>query len=226
MPGSTAEWVLTWPYHGRCTLRLVPSTHAAVIVPCGDLGPVFAAGVELSTHGDQGVILVDPLTGAVRRLHPTYAYNPVGHGLAVEGVAFEVPSMLSLVNLTTGTRRRLRWPSTFHSGINVFPAPHGPLVAVQFVDPAYTAGKQTIRQATDLWVLNTRTGGFTHVPGFPILEQLQSSGVAWTADNRLVVVAQGGGRTTIGVWRPGQRTLPVRTVPALNGYPQFVPLAS
>jgi hypothetical protein len=139
-------------------------------------------------------------------------------------VAFEAPLRLSLVNLTTGTRHRLRWPSIFHFGIQVIPEPTGPLVAVEFVDPTYTTGKQPMRQATDIWLLNTRSGNFTHVPGFPILERLQSSGVAWTADNRLVIVAQGGGRTAIGVWRPGQRTLPVRTVPGLGGYPQFVPL--
>lgn len=79
-------------------------------------------------------------------------------------------------------------------------------------------------------MLNPRTGGFTHVPGFPVLEALKASAVAWTADDRLVVVAQGGaltqpgGRTVVGVWSPGQRTVPVRTLPALNGYSQFVPL--
>jgi hypothetical protein len=226
VPGSSAEWVLTWPRHGHCTLRLVPSTHAAVIVPCGDLGAALPNGVALWTDSDQRSVLVNPLTGAVTgHLNAGYAYNLVGHGLAVEGTPYGSPTSLSLVNLATGNRLRLGWPSSLHFGYQVFPAPRGPLVAVEFADPAYPPPpRQTISQAADIWLLNTRTGSFTHVPGFPILEPLKASGIAWTADDRLVVVAEGGGRTTIGVWRPGQHTLAVRRVPALNGYSEFVPL--
>jgi hypothetical protein len=72
-------------------------------------------------------------------------------------------------------------------------------------------------------VLNTRDGHLTHLPGFPSLEAIKLSGIAWTPDGSLVVVAQER-HTVLGLWRPGQRTLHVRTVPALNGYSQFVPL--
>ena len=41
---------------------------------------------------------------------------------------------------------------------------------------------------------------------------------------RDIIVAQGGGRTSIGVWRPGQPAVVVRTVPSLDGYADFVPL--
>jgi hypothetical protein len=80
-------------------------------------------------------------------------------------------------------------------------------------------------------MLDPHTGTFTHVPGFPILESVKQSAVAWTADDRLVIVARGGAftqpqaRTVIGLWRPGQRTIHLRSLPALNGYSQFVPLA-
>ncbi len=228
VPGSTAEWVLTWPRHGPCALRLVPSTHPAVHVPCGDLGPAFPNGVALWTDSDQRSVLVNPLTGAVTgQLNTGYAYDLVGHGLSVEGAPYASPTSLSLVNLATGRRLRLGWPSILHFGYQVFPAPRGPLVAVEFADPAYPPPpRDTIAQAADIWLLNTRTGSFTHVPGFPILEGLKVSGIAWTADDRLVVVAEGGGRTTIAVWRPGQHALAVRRVPALNGYSRFVPLVS
>jgi hypothetical protein len=63
------------------------------------------------------------------------------------------------------------------------------------------------------------------VPGFPILEHLKFSGITWTSDHRLVVVAQGGGRTAIGVWRPGSARLPVGTAPRLPGYSQLVSLS-
>jgi hypothetical protein len=75
-----------------------------------------------------------------------------------------------------------------------------------------------------VWLLDTRTARLEHVPGFPILEHLKFSGLAWTADGRLVVVAQGGGRTALGLWRPGERTLRVRPLPALEGFSTFVPL--
>jgi hypothetical protein len=99
----------------------------------------------------------------------------------------------------------------------VFPEPDGSLVAVEFADPSYGGS-----QAGDVWLLNLRTGAFTHVPGFPILEHLKFSDIAWTSDHRLVVVAQGNTRTAIGVWQPGSTQLRVRTVPQLAGYSQFV----
>jgi hypothetical protein len=237
VPGSTAEWVLRWPHHGRCTLHLVPSAHPAVTVPCGNLGQAFPSGVTLWTDHDQRAILVNPSTGAVNgALNPAFRYDPIGDGLAIEGTPAADPRSLSLVSLTTGTRRVLGWPSRLHFGYQVFPDPAGPSVAIEFADPAYTPivrdspTQQTIGQASDIWLLNTRTATLTHVPGFPILVRLKQSGIAWTADGRLVIAARGGGfaqpetRTVIGVWRPGQPTLRVGRLPALNGYSQFVPL--
>ncbi len=228
LPGSTAEWVLRWPHHGACTLRELPGAHPALRVPCGDLGPAFPRGVALWTDGDQRSVLINPRTGKVTgALNGGYAYDLIGHGLAIEGAPYVGPTSLSLVNLTTGRRLRLGWPSTLHFGYEVHPAPHGPLVAVEFADPAYPPPpRATVSQAADIWLLNTRTGSFTHVPGFPILEPLKFSGIAWTADDRLVVVAERGRLTTLALWRPGQHALAVRRVPALKGYSQFVPLVS
>ena len=207
-------------------------------VPCGDLGGVYANGIAIWTHHDQVGILVDPQTGAVLgHLDATRRYDPVGHGLAVEGPSTGSGS-LSLVSVTTGKRRALGWPSRLRFSYQLFPDPSGPFVAIEFADPAYPGyrvpiGKnpQTVGQAADLWLLDTSTGTLTHTPGFPILELLKQSGIAWTADGRLVVAARGGGfsqstrRTAIGVWRPGQRTPRVGTLPPLDGYTQFVPLA-
>lgn len=84
------------------------------------------------------------------------------------------------------------------------PEPNGPLVAIQFADPAYPPPpRQTIAQASDIWLLNTLTGTLSHLPGFPILNYLMASGIAWTRTDRLVVVAEGDRRTAIAVWRPG-----------------------
>ncbi|MGH2896599.1 MAG: hypothetical protein ACRDPM_25480, partial [Solirubrobacteraceae bacterium] len=127
--------------------------------------------------------------------------------------------------LVTGHRLRLGWPSTLHFGYQVFPAPHGPLVAIEFADPAYPPPpQQTVAQAADVWVLNTVTGKLVHLPGFPSLMYIKVSGIAWADANQLVIAAAGSRRTAIAIWSPGQRTLHVGTVPGLHGYSQVVPL--
>jgi len=209
-------------------------------VPCGDLGGVYANGIALWAHHDRVGILVDPRTGAVRgHLSSTVRYDQIGHGLAVEGPPSPDAGSLSLVNLATGKRQSLGWPSRLHFSYQLFPDPVGPFVAIEFGDPAYPGysvptgpNPQTIGQAADLWLLDTLTGALTHVPGFPILESLKQSGVAGTVDGRFVIAARAGSfarsttRTAIGVWRPGQLTVPVGALPPLTGYTQFVSLAS
>jgi hypothetical protein len=176
------------------------------------------------------VMLVDPRTGGVRDRFAVHGqFDVISKSAALIGTAPGTPDEadasptdLTLVNLSTGTRAHLRWPSALHFGYRVFPEPHGSLVAVEFADPAY---HESSRQASDVWLLDPRTGAFTHVPGFPILEHLKFSDIAWTGDHRLVVVAQGDRRTAIGVWRPGTAELRVGTAPQLTGYSQFVPLS-
>ena len=108
----------------------------------------------------------------------------------------------------------------FHD--DVLPQPHGTLVAVGFADPPPGPA-----QALDLWILDTATGKFTHLPGFPAQVRLKFSYVAWTRDDRLVMLLEGGGRTVLAVWTPGSKQLPLREVdlPERTGNsPSFVPL--
>jgi hypothetical protein len=224
----SASWVLTWPRSGRCTLRLEPSLRPPVAVPCGSARSDTPAGLVLSRGSE--AMLVDPRSGRVRErlavhgqfdvISNTFALTSTAPGIPGEGDA--LPTHLALVNLSTGARTRLRWPSTLHFGYRVLPEPGRSLAAVEFADPAYLSSG---RQASDVWLLDPRTGAFTHVPGFPILEHLKFSDIAWTGDHRLVVAAQGGGRTAIGIWRPGSARLRVGTAPQLPGYSQFVPLS-
>jgi hypothetical protein len=225
---ASASWVLTWPRSGRCMLRLEPGSRPAVAVPCGTAQSDTPAGLVISRGSE--VMLVDPRTGRVRERFAVHGqFDVISNNIAListapgipgEGDAF--PTHLTLINLSTGARTQLRWPSTLRFGYRVFPEPHGPLVAIEFADPAYLYSG---RQASDVWLLDPRTDAFTHLPGFPILEHLKFSGLAWTSDHRLVVIAQGGGRTAIGVWRPGSAQLRVGTAPQLAGYSQFVPLS-
>ena len=228
---STAIWVLTHPRGGPCTLTERPGSTSVVTVPCGDLvddtinGSDTSAGLVIST-GNR-MVLVDPRTGRIRARSPINGHLDVlspnvvltSGQTGVQGQDKARPP-LTIVNLTTGNKRQLRWPSTLLFGYQVYADPHGSRVALEFADPAY---RMTSRQAADVWLLNPRTGGFTHVPGFPIFEYLKVSGMSWTSDHRLVIVARGRRDTSIGIWRPGSEQLQVGTVPSLGGYTEFVP---
>ena len=221
---STSTWVQTWPHTGPCTLRLVPGSRPAVRIPCGYISPDTGHGLWIGNGNVE--MLVDPRTGRVlERQRATGALIRLPGDFALESAATPGATPLSLVNLATGARKRLGWPSSLRFGYQVYPAPHGPLVALEFGDPFHPVAGQSVNQAADVWVLNTSTGALTHVPGFPALELLKQSSIAWTATDQLVIAARGGGRTVVGVWKPGQSTLPIRAVPGLDGYSQFVALS-
>jgi hypothetical protein len=221
---STSTLVGTWPHRGPCTLALEPGSHRAVRVPCGYIGPDTANGLWIGNGNVE--MLVDPLNGRVlERQRATGVQIRLPGDFALESAAIPGATNLTLVNLATGARRPLGWPSTLRFGYRVVPAPHGPLAALFFGDPFHPVAGQSVNQAADVWVLNTTTGALTHVPGFPALELLKQSSIAWTAKDQLVIAARGGGRTVVGVWKPGQSTLRLRAVPGLDGYSQFVALS-
>ena len=220
--GSAAVWELAGQ-HGRCALALHPATHAAVPAPCGKLQADTDAGLLVSTA--RRVMFVDPLTGTIRASVSTggrVALQPLHRELVLESSQPPDPTALTLVDLATGARRRLVWPSILHFNYHVVADPDGPLVAVWFDEPAYPGPAQ----AVDVWLLDTATGRFTHVPGFPAQEDIKFSGIAWTSDHRLVVVSESArARTVLGVWQPGAATLPLVPVPTrATGYVSFVPL--
>jgi len=224
--GAPATWVLTWPRVGPCTLRLVPGTRPAVRVPCGDLARATEAGVLMWSGPYSTEALVNPLTGKLRA-RVAGSLWPVHGDLALENYGLQPGGPLgtefghlSLVSLITGDRRQLAWPSYFGNIISVVPEPHGPLVAVDFGSPAYPGPAQ----AEDIWILNTTTGTFSHLPEYPAQVDIKASDVVWTDDDRLVIVAHGGGRAVVGIWKPGQATLPLRTVPSRFGYDAFIPI--
>ena len=80
---------------------------------------------------------------------------------------------LTLVDRASWRQRRLRWPSVLPELDGAIAEPHGPFVAIGFADPAYGGPPQ----AEDLFLLDTRTGALTHVPGFPVA--LISSSRTW-----------------------------------------------
>ena len=174
------------------------------------------------------MLLVDRHNGQVRarRQGETGTIAPLHGSLVLEQAAdHDVATGLVLADVATGQRRHLRWPSILGGLDQVLPQAHGSLVAVGFADPAYPGPQQ----AEDLFLLDTRTWRFTHVPGFPAQMDLKFSSMAWTRDNRLVMLIHAEDTTRIGVYRPGAAAVALRTVdvPATTGgSDSFVPIVS
>jgi hypothetical protein len=234
--GAAAIWMLNRPRSRACTLARVPGREPGVRVPCGGVQTETQAGVWIAAANRE--LIVDPLTGRIVAsvaLPPTNPASvsttvvyPLAGSLALESVGPHYGGQdggpfdrLSLVDLRRGQRHTLAWPSYFGDIISIAPELNGPLVAVDFGSPAYPGPAQ----AEDIWMLDTNTGDFTHLPGYPAQVDIKASDIAWTSDNRLVIIAHGGGRSVLGIWKRGQATLPLRTLPATNGYRPFVPLA-
>jgi hypothetical protein len=218
---SPATWALRRSSPGHCRLSLVPGTRSSVPAPCRPLAGAGEAGVLMWTNSGQ--MLVDARTGRVRARARRIV--PLHGDLVLEETGEEslLEQHLRLVDLATGASRPVRWPSILGGLDEVVVQPHGKLVAVGFGDPAYPGPAQ----AFDVWILDAATAKYTHLPGLPAQVRLKFSSMAWTSDDRLVLLLEGGGRTVLAVWQPGSHTLPLRPVelPAhTGGSDTFVPL--
>ncbi len=124
---------------------------------------------------------------------------------------------LTLTNLRRGSRRELAWPSRIGGTDQAVVDPRTGLIALDFADPAYGG---TGTQVTDAWLLNPKTGRFTHLPDMPAAVHLKFTSMAWTRDGRLITLAGTSsgtaGQTLVAVWKPGQKQLRIRrlTLPA------------
>ena len=205
---------------GHCKLQLAPSSRPAVRAPCSFVGEDTPAGLHTWTQDRE--FLLDGRTGRVRAQNAAgWGLGGIAPNLVLEryGDAMLAYRQLRLVDLANGERRRLRWPSTLGWLDEILPQPHGTLVAVSFADPSI--------QASDVWILDTATRKFWHLPGFPASISLKFSSMAWTSDDRLVLLVERDDRTRLAVWTPGSKRLPQRAVqlpPPSGGSDSFVPL--
>jgi hypothetical protein len=116
---------------------------------------------------------------------------------------------LTLLNALSHSERTYRWP-TLLTGLRT-PAvdPAGRFIALAFGDPAWGA-----RQALDVWILDTRSGKLSQLPGMPAFVSLKFTALAWSEDGRLVLLARSSGKSVVAVWRPGNKRLALKTVAA------------
>jgi hypothetical protein len=138
--------------------------------------------------------------------------------LAVAGervLAEDRAKRLTLIDMATGKRLRLSWPSsiggeasqggTDDSAVDA----SGRLLALGFSDPAYQGGGT---QVTDVWVLDAETGGFRQLPDMPAVVSLKFTSWAWASGDRLVFLAETDGSTVVAVWKPGDARIAVKRV--------------
>jgi hypothetical protein len=163
-------------------------------LPAGLLVNVMGAGGR-DWHG----ALLRP-DGAIVRVGDPQAQPVVGN-LVLSGADRHTP--LVLHDVATGASSRLRWPSRPDYGLGeVTGESTGRLAIVEFA-------KYSPQHRVDLWLLDTRTRRWQHLPGMPAPMVPKITTVRWTADGRMVLLAG----NLLAVWRPGQPRLAVGGVP-------------
>jgi hypothetical protein len=185
----------------------------------------FACNETIQFGGSLGLIasrtrVIDQLTGQTRLTTPYGVLAVAGKSLVLAGPE----KAFTLLDSATGTQWTLAWPSILY-GLDEPKADYqGRFVALAFGDPAWQSGAH---QAMDVWLLDTRTGGLTHLPGMPAFVDLKFTSMEWTGDGRLVVLGESDRRGFVAVWRPGAAKLQVRRVRLpvrTSGSDSFAPL--
>jgi hypothetical protein len=175
----------------------------------------LAAELPAGLLVDDGAALVRPDGGVVRLGGPGAA--PAGGNLVLRGAETGAP--LALADVGAGASWRLGWPSRVkgpQAGMGpVRASPDGRLAVVGFGDPADPGPEQ----ALDLWLLDLATRHWRQLPEMPARVALKGTDLHWTADGRLVILAElgeadpaDGASFVVALWRPGERRLAVRPV--------------
>jgi hypothetical protein len=200
-------WLLSSQGTSRCTIREVGldgrPRRAARQVSCRTgLVAELSAGLLVSAMGAGGRDWHGALLGsdgAVVRVGDPQAQPVVGN-LVLSGADRHTP--LVLHDVGTGARSRLRWPSRPDYGLGeVTGDPNGRLAIVEFA-------KYSPEHRLDLWVLDTTTRRWQHLPDMPARMVPKATDVRWTTDGRVVLLSS----NLLAVWRPGEPRLAVGRV--------------
>ena len=188
------------------------------------IGPAqsLACNATIQFGGSLGLIsnrtrVIDPLTGQTL-LRTRYGILAVaGRRLVLAGPI----KAFTLLNTATRKQQKLRWPSILSFRDDPRADYQGRIVALAFAAPASS------QQVMDVWLLDARTGGLSHLPGMPAFVDLKFTSMEWTRDGRLVVLGQTAGRGFVAVWRRGAARLQLkwlRLPQRTSGSDSFAPL--
>ena len=204
-------WTLGRRDASRCTIRELdldgglrrPARQARCRT---DLVAALPAGLLISSVGPLGrdahSALIEP-SGHIVRLGAPHVQPVVGN-FVLSGADRHTP--LVLRDVRSGARHRLPWPSgPGYSLAEVTGGPNGRLAIVRFA-------RFSPRHILDMWLLDTRTRRWEHLPGMPARIVPKATDVEWTPDGRVVILAG----EALGVWRPGWPELAVARVRGAN----------
>jgi hypothetical protein len=117
--------------------------------------------------------------------------------------------LIDLTDLHRGASHRLPWPSTLEDHVMglIEGHPEGRVASVAFY-PARSGPEQTL----DVWLLDIASRGWRRLPDMPLRLGPSKPHLRWTADRRLVLLAELAGEpaAVVAVWRPGQSRIAAR----------------
>jgi hypothetical protein len=88
-------------------------------------------------------------------------------------------------------------------------SPSERFVLVVFGNPTWPGPRQLL----DLWLLDTATMEWSQLPGMPVATALKALAIAWTPDERMVMLGNFDGvGTAIVTWTPADDQLRLRTM--------------
>jgi hypothetical protein len=166
----------------------------------------FACAATIASAGSLGLVVnrtrvIDPHTGQTLLRTRWGVLAATGRTLVLAGPG----RTFTIVGATGRVLRRMPWPSSL-VGLDAPAAdPRGRYVALAFASPG--------EQALDVWLVDTKTMRLTQLPAMPTLVPLKRTSMAWTRDGRLVLLTRKGGRFAVALWRPGEESLTVKTLP-------------
>ena len=193
----------------HCQLRWIGlggRASAQRAIPCtSTVSPAGALGLVVNRTR-----IIDPRTGRTVLRTGQGVLAVAGRRILLAGPGYaDAPGYrFTLMDTATHAERRFGWPSAIGGLDEPAVDPRGRYIAIGFGDPAYQQGSE---QVLDVWILDTRTGALTHLPGMPAYVHLKATSMEWTHDGRLVLLGRDDERTFVAVWRPGQQRLGVKT---------------
>jgi hypothetical protein len=164
----------------------------------------FPCASTIASAGSLGLVVnrtrvIDPHTGQTLLRARWGVLAATGRTLVLAGPG----RTFTIVGAAGRVVRRIRWPSTLGGLDQPAADPRGRYVALAFAQP----------QVLDVWLLDTKTMRLTQLPAMPTLVPLKRTSMAWTHDGQLVLLTQKGGRLAVALWRPGEQSLTVKTLP-------------